>query len=90
MFTSNVFDKEVQTFSYAAPDFECKSYDDEENISTVGPLLWSKDHIISNIRLPSLGSDEESDYGGDDEPTRSLWDRGCGEKKGRDENRQPK
>lgn len=88
MFTSNVFDKilsESRPSNRSASEFECKSYNDEVDISTIGPLLWSKDHFISNIRLPSPGSDEESNDDGDDEPTRLSRDRGCGETKDRDE-----
>lgn len=86
MFTSNVYDRilsEARINSRAAPDFKCKTYNDEVDISTIGPLLWSNDHFISNIRLPSLGSDEESDAGGDG-LTRSFRDRGCTETKDRD------
>ena len=90
MFTTNIFDKilsEARTSNRAAPDLQCKSYDDEVDISTIGPLLWSKDHFISNIRLPSPGSDDESDDDGDG-LTKSSRDRGCGETKDRDEMQQ--
>ena len=57
----------------------CKKCDEVVDISTIDSLLWSKDYFISNIRLLSLSSDEESDDGGD-RLTRSSSDRDCADR----------
>lgn len=64
MFATDIFERLLtknRSFDCAASNFEYDNYDDEVDISTIGPLLWSKEHFVCNVRLKSQGSDEDSD-----------------------------